>query len=120
MSRMSVLHTTVELVDKATLETALTSLRTMFEGMTHTVNGDTIQVHWKGIQQYRAKNLSFKWNGKIFEAVGDPYNTQGNLQRVMTAVPVMYRRCAVKSTMGKYGSCITQEIEGGIRIKVHR
>jgi len=120
MSQMSVLKTTVDLTDKNVLQTALTAMATMFPGMTTTVRGNDILVHWVGIQQYRKQNLTFKWTGKLFEPIGDSYNTGGNLDRVMNAVPVHYRRAVAKSVMGKYGSCITSEIKGGIRLRVHR
>ena len=120
MSQMSVLRTCVQMTDKATLQQALIAMGQMFPGMTTTMSGNDILVHWVGIQQYRKQNLTFKWNGKLFEPVGDSYNTAGNLSKVMTATQVHYRRVAAKSVMGKYGSCLTSEINQGIRIKIQR
>jgi hypothetical protein len=117
---MSVLKTAVELTDKIALQNALVSMATMFPGMTHTTQGEDVYVHYAGIEQYRKQNLVFRWNGKLFEPVGDNYNTKGNLNKVMAAVPIHYRRCGVKSVMGKYGSCIPQEITGGIRLRINR
>jgi len=120
MSQMSVLHTTIDLVDKNTLQMALKAMTTMFPDLNTTISGNDIYVHCKDIEQYRKQNLVFKWNGTLFEPVGDTYNTKGNLKKMLTATTIHYRRAAVKTTMGKYGSCINTELQGGIRIRIHR
>lgn len=120
MSHMSVMRSSVTMKSKDVLEHALKSLVSQLAGFNYVVEGTTVRVEYPAIQQYRSRNLSYVWNGREFEAHGDPYLTNGKLHEVTHAIEVQYRRSGVERAVSKCGSPIKSKIKNGIRIKVMR
>ena len=119
MSQMSKHSLKVTMSDKNTLMQALTMCSKQFQGLTATQVGKDIVVRYKGIEQYRSNgNLSFKWAGAKFEAVGDDYHTNGQLAQVLAQVEIMYRRAGAAAVSDNLGSTIKEAIPNGYRIRL--